>query len=774
MKLSPAACIVSLFLILTGLAAPLVGQEASSPQPSTEAAAEDANSDATLPGHSYHGEAFNDGPRQGAYLMDGTGRVSFPATAKSEDAQKFINQGVGQLHGFWYFEAERSFRQAAALDPECAIAYWGMAMANVNNAKRAKEFIAEAVKRKNGVTPREAKYIDALDAFHKADANKKKERAEAYTKALERILYDNPEDIEAKAFLALQLWQNRSAEIPISSNLAVAALLKEVLAVEPMHPCHHYMIHLWDSERAEFALDSAAKCGPAAPGIAHMWHMPGHIYSRLKRYHDAAWQQEASARVDHAHMMRDRVLPDQIHNFAHNNEWLIRDLIHIGRMNDAVELAKNMTELPRHPKYNTLGKGSTRFGRERLYQALTSFQRWDALIALTDTPYLDATDDPTEQIKRLRHRGRAYYRMEDVENGRKHREEIEAWLKRESEAQAKAEADAEQKTRDENAGKEAAELDKLIAKAKEEAKKPLADRIRDLERAAWELQSEQLLADGKPLEALDLLKKAGDVDAAYLARVELSAGKTDDAVKNARSNSQKRQSEVLPLAGLVEILWSAGQQKEAGESFAELRKTAWAADLDAPPLVRLAPIARQLGLPDDWRQAPPPASDLGERPDLDSLGPFRWQPSPAASWTLKNSEGREISMADYRGRPVVAIFYLGFGCLHCAEQLRAFAPKAEEFNKAGIELVAISSDDQEGLCQAIENYDGKPYPFPLLADPQLEIFRAYRCYDDFEKLPLHGTFLIDGNGLVRWQDISFEPFMDAEFLLKESQRLLSQ
>ena len=45
-----------------------------------------------------------------------------------------------------------------------------------------------------------------------------------------------------------------------------------------------------------------------------MWHMPGHILSRLKRYHDAAWQQEASARVDHAHMMRDRVMPDRIHN----------------------------------------------------------------------------------------------------------------------------------------------------------------------------------------------------------------------------------------------------------------------------------------------------------------------------------------------------------------------------------------------------------------------------------------------------------------------------
>ena len=81
-----------------------------------------------------------------------------------------------------------------------------------------------------------------------------------------------------------------------------------------------------------------------------MWHMPGHTYSKLKRYQDAAWQQEASARVDHAHMMRDRVMPDQIHNFAHNNEWLTRNLNYLGRVNDAVALAKNMIELPRHRK----------------------------------------------------------------------------------------------------------------------------------------------------------------------------------------------------------------------------------------------------------------------------------------------------------------------------------------------------------------------------------------------------------------------------------------
>lgn len=726
-----------------------------------------------LAGHSYHGEAFNEGPRQKAYLMEGTGRVHFPVTTKNEEAQKFIDQGVGQLHGFWYFEAERSFRQAAALDRDCAMAYWGMAMANVNNAKRAKEFLAEAVKRKAGLTARETKYIDALDAWHKADANKKKERAEAYAKALERLLYDHPEDIEANAFLGLALWQNRDSGASLGSYLAVEALLKDVLEVEPLHPCHHYLIHLWDSEKPERALGSAARCGPAAPAIAHMWHMPGHTYSKLKRYHDAAWQQEASARVDHAHMMRDRVLPDQIHNFAHNNEWLIRDLIHIGRMRDAVDLAKNMVELPRHPKYNTLGgRGSANFGRSRLFDALNAFELWDDLVALAETDYLPPTDDEKEQVKRLRYLGRAHYRKGNADEGRKLHEELSGRLQQQRDALAKAESEAEAKAREKNSDKQGDELEKLVTKAKEDARRPLADEVRDLERAVWELDGLQLLADGKPQEAHELLKKAEGVDAVLLARVELAAGKADDAEKNLRKHVDSHKNEVLPLAGLVELLWTAGKQKEAADLLDELRKAAWAANLESPPLARLAPVAKQLGLPDDWRQTPPPPDDLGERPGLDTLGPFRWSPAPAPTWTLPDAESREISLADYRGKPVVVIFYLGFGCLHCVEQLQAFAPMTEKFKAAGVELVAIGSDSHESLCESLDNYQGEPFPFPLLSDPQLRTFQAYRCYDDFESLPLHGTFLIDGEGRVRWQDISFEPFKDAEFLLKEAERLL--
>lgn len=168
---------------------------------------------------------------------------------------------------------------------------------------------------------------------------------------MDNIVLEHPDDIEAKAFLACGLWESRS-EVPIASQVAVNALLKEVLAVNPMHPCHHYVIHLWDYDHAEQALVSAARGGQAGPGIAHLWHMPGHIFSKLKRYNDAIWQQEASARVDHAYMIRDRILPDEIHNYAHNNEWMVRNLLNTGRITEAVALSRNLLELPHHPKHN--------------------------------------------------------------------------------------------------------------------------------------------------------------------------------------------------------------------------------------------------------------------------------------------------------------------------------------------------------------------------------------------------------------------------------------
>lgn len=732
-----------------------------------------------IPGHSFHAEVFNEGPRQKAYLMQGMPRINFPVTTKVPEAQAFINQGVGQVHGFWFYEAERSFRQAAALDKECGIAYWGMALANLDNQDRGKKFMEECVKHKAGLSEREIMYIDAMDAWFKADASKRKERNEAYTRALEQILYKYPDDLEARSFLALQLWKNRDAGISLGSPIAVDAVQEQVFRVDPMHPTHHYRIHLWDYERAEKAVDSASKCGQASPGIAHMWHMPGHIFSRLRRYDDACWQQEASARVDHAHMMRDRVLPDQIHNFAHNNEWFIRNMISCGRLKDALDLAKNMCDLPRHPKYNTLSRGgSANLGRQRLFDVLSQFELWDELVALCETPYLEATSLENEQLKRQRILGMALYRRGDAAKGDIAKAdgmlvELQERLTDEKAAQDKAVADAEAKAKAENKP----EAD--ITKAKEEAKKPNQNKINDLTKVVDEFLGHQAIAAGKFKEGLELLRKAGGVDARYLATIQFQAGETEEAITQARNQVNNNKNEVLPLVTLVDLLWRAGKKDDARQAFTELREISGTMDDSALksslPFSRIAAAAKELQLPDDWRVVKPLKGDVGNRPPLDSLGPFRWQPSPAPTWTLKDSTGVDHSLAEYQGKPVVVIFFLGHGCLHCAEQLQAFAKAKAEFDAAGLNLIAISSDDEAGLKKSIENYKDGPIPIPLVADNATHAtFQAYRCHDDFENAPLHGTFVIDGNGLVRWQDISFEPFMDYKFVIEEAQRLLKQ
>lgn len=724
-------------------------------------------------GHSHHGETFNEGPRQRAYLMGNTGAVRFAVTSNHPDVPAFINQGVGQLHGFWYFEAERSFRQAAMLDPQCAIAYWGMALANTNNEKRARGFIAEAVKRKAGVTEREAMYIDALDAFLKVDStksdskkDKEKERHEAYAKALERILYKFPDDIEAKALLGLQLWLNRSHSSPITSHLAVDALLKEVLAVEPLHPCHHYRIHLWDYEKAEFALNSAARGGQAAPAIAHMWHMPGHIYSRLERFADAAWQQEASARVDHAYMMRDRIFPDQIHNYAHNNEWLIRDLVHVGRIRDAVDLAKNLCELPRHPSHNALdGDKSAHFGRLRLFEDLSRFELWDELIALCETTYLAPTDIPAEQVKQMRYLGAACFRKGDIARGKGIVAQLENRLAKEAGLPPGAEL------RPAPVAIPSADDGKSPGPSDDDKKRDA--RLRPLELALDELYGHWAEIRGDHKGAGVLLKRAGGIDPLYLARLEWQAGGKEQALKDARATVKSRKNQVQPLAALIELLWQADERKDATEQFGALRELAAHADLETPVLTRLAPIAATLGFPLDWRIAKPAPADVGDRPAIASLGPFRWSPPPAPEWTLADSVGQEFALVQYRGRPMVLIFYLGHACLHCAEQLQKFAPLTNDFHDAGISLIAISTDDRTGLEKSLASYNSGSFPFPLVSDSTFEIFKSYKAFDDFENKPLHGTFFIDGSGFVRWHDVSYEPFQDAKFLLEEARRLLT-
>jgi peroxiredoxin/N-acetylneuraminic acid mutarotase len=144
-------------------------------------------------------------------------------------------------------------------------------------------------------------------------------------------------------------------------------------------------------------------------------------------------------------------------------------------------------------------------------------------------------------------------------------------------------------------------------------------------------------------------------------------------------------------------------------------------------------------------------------------------PAAAPAWELTDASGKTVSLDQYKGKPLVLIFYEGSGCLYCATQLKSFADKVKEFADNRIAVVAIGTDTAEELKDALTAYDDG-FPFPLLSDAKLDVFKAYRCVD-FSNKPLHGTFLIDAQGVVRWQQISDRPFNDPAFVLGQAKQL---
>ncbi len=732
------------------------------------AAAEGDHAPGEVPaGHSHEGEAFNEGPRQSAFPIVGTGNVYFPVQSTWPEAQAFFNQGVGQLHGFWYFEAERTFRHIAAHDPNCAMAYWGMAMANWENPKRATEFIAKAMANKDQANAAGILWIEAQNRFHTSSEKDDVKKRRQLIRDLESIVHAYPNDIEAKAFLACRIWQFSRLGIAINSYESVDALLQQVLAKSPMHPAHHYRIHLWDEEKAARALDSAALLARTAPAIAHMWHMPGHIYSRLLRYDDSAWCQQASSRVDHRWMLEQRILPDQIHNYVHNQEWLIRNLQMLGNDTQALALSRGLLANPRHPILNgpDKPKSSVSFGRLRHLETLEQFELWDQAIADIATGDFDDGPNDDNYLKPQRLLGIAYFERGELtplknicESLTKKMDTIKA-EKETAEELARKKANEEKKDR------------KAIDQEVANAGKKWNESIRKRKELIAELDAHLAILEKREKISLDAIHRPKYV----MANLQWRTGNKEEALRLSQQSIDETPSQTLPLAARVALMHECGETAKAREAFAKLQSISATIDLKAPPFSRLATIAGEFGAPADWRIKAITRDDVGPRPELDSLGPLDWTPPPAPSFSLSDADGKTFSLTDFKGKPVVVLFYLGHGCLHCIQQLNAFAPKRAAFLEAGIEMIAISSDPTSDLKESQKAYTEEGvFPFPILADPSLAAFKTYRAYDDFENKALHGTFLIDGNGRILWQDIAAEPFSNTDFLIKESVRLLEK
>jgi len=227
--------------------------------------------------------------------------VDFPISCGAP-AQKKFNEAVWILHSFWYDEAVKAFTAVTAIEPECAMGYWGIAMShwyplwyppNPAALKAGSEAVEKAMAAKQK-TDREGDYIAAIAAFYRDnDKIDHRTRAVAYEKAMEQVHLRYPDDREGGVFYSLALVATAPPTDKTYANQKKAtAILEKVRAELPNHPgVAHYLIHSNDSAAmAEDGLAAALCYADIAPAVPHALHMPSHIFTRL-----GMWRQSIDA-----------------------------------------------------------------------------------------------------------------------------------------------------------------------------------------------------------------------------------------------------------------------------------------------------------------------------------------------------------------------------------------------------------------------------------------------------------------------------------------------
>ena len=283
--------------------------------------------------------------------ISGIGDSHLEITTKSAKAQAYFDQGFNLLHCFWDFEAYRAFKEAARLDPNAAMAYWGIAEA-VDNYKAMEDIKKAAIEKAKSLMDKasdhEQYYLRAQQAKQDEDDGQKDYRAE-----MEALINKYPDDIDAKLFLAIHLDYDYAKDDGRPQDDAIYArlLVQDVLAAHPNSAAaHHYRIHILEaSTHPQDALADAGALSKLAPASGHMVHMPGHIYYRLGDYDRARQSFLDSMQVDSGYMQREKVGSLDDWNYAHNLSYLIASDAESGRLQEALDMAARLEKLPANP-----------------------------------------------------------------------------------------------------------------------------------------------------------------------------------------------------------------------------------------------------------------------------------------------------------------------------------------------------------------------------------------------------------------------------------------
>jgi len=324
------------------------------------------------------------------------GTVAF-STSCTPVAQVKFTRAVALLHSFWYEEAEKAFTETAAIDPQCGMAWWGVAMSNYHPvwpspyspAELARGIAAAAKAKAVGAkTEREKGYIDAIAAFYNdVEHQDLNTRARAYEAAMQRVSAANPNDDEAAIFYGLSLIAH-GMSMPTDKTYAyqkqAAEIFNRLLKTHPDHPgIAHYLIHSFDYPAlAPLALNAAYAYAKIAPSSPHALHMPSHIFVRLGMWPetiDSNLKSQKAAR-DHAAMAHPGAVAfDELHA----SDYLAYAYLQLGQDESVRQLVDHLAaikslDVENFAAYYAMASVPARYALER--------KRWADAAALTVSP----------------------------------------------------------------------------------------------------------------------------------------------------------------------------------------------------------------------------------------------------------------------------------------------------------------------------------------------------------------------------------------------------
>lgn len=383
--------------------------------------------------------------KAGAPLFDGMGDHTHPITTNNKYVQRYFDQGLTIDFAFNHAESARSFRAGQTLDPNCAMCFWGEALAlgpNINVTSNgsvimadqerlaAYEAIQKAVSLKNKVSEKERDFIDALATRYNGDTASPRGPLDlAYAEAMRELSNKYPEDDDAASLFAESLMNTMpwdywiDADSPKPLTVEAIETLEKVMARNPRHPMAlHLYIHAVESssqpERAEAAADILLDL---VPGAGHLVHMPSHIYWRVGRYADASESNIMAAAVDEAYIAACNAqgfYPAAY--YPHNIHFLWASSSMEGRSEIAIEAGEKVAKNVRLEMIDQFP--GVEFFKTVPMLSLVQFGLWDRVLEL---------DPPAERLEyanAIWHYARsvAYSNKGNIESAQKERQMIES------------------------------------------------------------------------------------------------------------------------------------------------------------------------------------------------------------------------------------------------------------------------------------------------------------------------------------------------------------